>query len=168
MAIGFSCSVLRADMLKCGLEGAGKIADSTATAASEGALYDAVEALRENIFDTEAERDAALKTVRKAFESGETNAGLLKKYLYEIAAGIQPGLKGGWKAFELAPQPVKWLGFVDAEKDIPAGKIKSSWKYGADGKCMWEFEIPEGAKATVCVNGVCRRYTAGKYTLEIK
>ena len=123
-------------------------------------------------FDDDEAREAVLKVVREALGSADgkvsaDDAGHLRRYLYHCAAGIQPGFKGGWDDFELYPQPQEWLKAIDAEKDVAHGKIRSSWKF-EDGKCVWKFAIPEGAKATVCVNGMCKRYMPGEYTLEIK
>ncbi len=91
----------------------------------------------------------------------------IRDWLYGTVAGIQPGFKGDWDDFELAPVPDKRLGFVDAAKSTAKGVIKSAWKFEG-GKCNWTFTIPEGTKATVCVNGLCSRYEPGEHQLEIK
>ena len=161
-----------ADTLKSGLAAAEAAAASEAPAAKGTKVAKAVEALVEDDFDDDEARDAALKVVRDALGAAEgkvspDDAGHLRRYLFHCAAGIQPGFKGGWDDFELYPQPQEWLKSIDAEKDVVQGKIRSSWKY-EDGKCIWNFAIPEGTKATVCVNGMCKRHTPGEYTLEIK
>ncbi len=176
LAIQSSSFIIRnsayADSLKSGLAAAERAAATTAAAAEDTKVAKAVAALVEDDFDDDAAKAAALKVVRNALGAADGNvagddAGHLRQYLYHCAAGIQPGFKGGWDIFELYPQPQEWLKWIDAEKDLPQGKIKSSWKY-EDGKCMWSFTIPEGTKATVCVNGMCKRYTPGEYKLEIR
>ena len=141
---------------------------AASAAAPAAALAKAVDALKEDFFDTPEEKAAALKVVQEAFAAPtkENEAGRIR-FLNEIAAGIQQGFKGGWDNFELAPQPQKWLGAVNAEKETPKGTIMSAWKYEG-AKCIWRFTIPEGTKATVCVNGMCKPHKAGEYTLEIK
>lgn len=91
----------------------------------------------------------------------------VRDWLYGTVAGIQPGFRGEWDNFELSPVPDKRISFVEATKDTAKGTIRSAWKFEG-GKCNWSFTIPEGAKATVCVNGLCSRYVAGEYQLEIK
>lgn len=152
-----------ADSFKCGVEAVNKVA--AAKVKGPDALREAVDAIKEDDFDEDADRDAAFEKVYSALMKGEgwSSAG---EFLYCTAAGIQPGFKGGWDNFELAPVPDKRLKFVEAEKDIPQGKIKSAWKY-EDGKCVWRFTIPEGTKATVCVNGMCKPHKPGQYEIVI-
>ena len=99
------------------------------------------------------------------FASRDTDS--LRNWLYGTAAGIQPGMRGEWDNFELSPVPDKRVSFVEATKTTANGEIRSSWKFEAD-KCNWSFTIPEGSKATVCVNGLCTRYEAGEHQIEIK
>lgn len=161
-----------ADSFKCGLEAANKFAASAKpAAAADDNIVRAVAAVKEDDFDDDAAREAAMAAIFDALSKpggvSESAAYALRDYLYSMAAGIQSGAKGGWDDFELFPQPDKRLKFVEAVKETPCGEISSAWEY-KDGKCTWRFTIPEGAKATVCVNGMCKRYKPGKYTLEIK
>ena len=168
-ALALVCALgARADGLKCGMEAAEKAAASTVPARTDGAVAKAFEELKEDLFDTPADRAKAVAVIRAALASPGDDAGTLREYLYQIASGIQSGPKGGWDAFELAPQPEEWLKSIAATKDTPKGVIESSWKYDENGKCVWTFAIPDGAKATVCVNGMCKRYKAGRYKLEIE
>ena len=66
----------------------------------------------------------------------------------------------------MKPVPDKRLGNVTAEYNSAAGLIKSAWKYEGD-KWIWEFTIPEGAKATVTLPGETesKTYESGTYTL---
>lgn len=159
-----------ADSFRCGVETANKIAASTAPAAKGTAIYKAFEALKDDDFDEDEDREAAQKIVSDALlgksEISSEDESTLRAYLYFTLAGIQPGHKGGWDDFELLPEPDKRYKFVEATKTTSKGDIKSAWKY-EDGKCIWNFTIPEGTKATVCVNGMCKRYTPGTYVLEI-
>lgn len=160
-----------ADSFRCGVETANKIAAWSGEAKGGGEIAAAFAALKEDDFDEDEEREAALKKVTDAvFGSSEKLAdgdkAALREYLYFTLAGIQPGHKGGWDDFELLPEPDKRYKFVEATKTTSKGDIKSAWKY-EDGKCIWTFTIPEGTKATVCVNGMCKRYTPGTYVLEI-
>ena len=91
----------------------------------------------------------------------------LLDWIIGTVAGVQSGFDGGYSDFEFAPITDKRLGFIDATVKTHAGEIKSAWKY-EDGKCIWRFTIPQGTKATVCVNGMCTRYNAGDWTVEIK
>lgn len=161
-----------ADSFKCGVEAVNEIAACDAAAKPGGDVAKAVAALREDDFDEDAERDAARAKVFGALLGGaaglsDGDKAALRGFLYHSAAGIQPGFKGGWDDFELFPVPDRRLRFVEAVKDTEKGAIKSAWRY-EDGKCVWKFTIPEGAKATVCVNGMCKRYAPGSYEIAIK
>jgi len=163
LAAGFALAAC-GDTFTCGVKAVNDVAAAKGVAAGE--YKKLVESLKDDDFETDAERDAARAKVYAALLAGEASPAL-RDYLYQIAAGIQPGYKGGWDDFELAPEPDKRLGHVEATKDVKQGTIKSAWKF-VDGKCRWSFTIPAGTKATVCVNGMCTRYDAGDYTLEIK
>ena len=90
-------------------------------------------------------------------------------WLYETAAGIQPGPKGGYdEEFRLAPVPDPRLGFLKASYRTRNGVIQSAWRYADDGACVWTFTVPAGSRATVCVNGTTAVYEAGTHTLEVK
>ena len=161
-----------ADTFKCGVEAANTIAAFAGEAKGGGEIATAVAALKEDDFEEDEEREAAQKKVFGALlgenkEITDADKAALRDFLYFTSAGIQPGYKGGWDDFELFPEPDKRLSFVEASKDVKGGTLKSAWKY-EDGKCVWSFTIPEGTKATVCVNGMCKRYAAGEYKLEIR
>ncbi len=94
--------------------------------------------------------------------------GAVLAWLYETAAGIQPGLKGGFDdEVRLAPIPDPRLGFVAASVRNAHGEITSTWRYDESGHCQWTFSLPEGTRATVHANGVTREYGAGTHTLEL-
>ena len=160
----FICATAQADSFTCGVDAVNKAA--SAQVKGSDALREAVAAIKEDDFDEDSDREAAFEKVYSALLKGEGWSSA-SEFLYHTVAGIQPGFKGGWDDFELFPQPDKRLKYVEATKDVKGGTIKSAWKY-EDGKCIWRFTIPEGTKATVCVNGMCRRYQPGEYSLEIK
>jgi alpha-L-rhamnosidase len=66
----------------------------------------------------------------------------------------------------MKPVPDKRLGHLTAEYQSAAGVIKSAWRYEGD-EWIWEFTIPEGAKATVTLPGESesKEYGAGTYTV---
>ena len=66
----------------------------------------------------------------------------------------------------MKPVPDKRLGFVKAEYDSAAGKIKSHWRYEGD-KWIWEFTVPQGAVASVTLPGetVSTEYAAGTHVV---
>jgi alpha-L-rhamnosidase len=66
----------------------------------------------------------------------------------------------------MKPVPDKRLGHLTAEYQSAAGVIKSAWRYEGE-QWIWEFTIPEGAKATVTLPGESesKEYGAGTYTV---
>ena len=57
--------------------------------------------------------------------------------------------------------------YIKAEYNSAAGLIKSAWRYEGD-KWIWEFTIPEGAKATVTLPGETesKEYGSGTHKIE--
>ena len=92
--------------------------------------------------------------------------GAVLAWLYDTAAGIRPGPRGGFDEFELKPVPDRRLGLLEASFKVPRGEIRSAWKHEGD-RCLWRFAIPKGTRAKVCANGVERWYEAGSYELEL-
>ena len=89
-------------------------------------------------------------------------------WIWETVAGIAADTaEPGFKHIIMKPVPDKRLGHLDAEFDSAAGTIKSSWKYEGD-KWIWEFTVPEGARATVTLPGESegKEYEAGTYKVE--
>ena len=90
--------------------------------------------------------------------------GCIVGWLFERAAGIAPGRAAGYDEFVLAPHPDRRAGSLRATYRTDKGTIVSAWRYEGD-KCIWEYEIPEGASAIVTVPGrspvVCK---SGRYT----
>lgn len=96
--------------------------------------------------------------------------GCVCEWLWETAAGIASDpAEPGFRHIIMKPVPDKRLGYVTAEYPSAAGLIKSSWKYEGD-TCVWDFTIPQGARATVTLPGQTqgKEYAAGTYRLEIK
>lgn len=131
----------------------------------EGALE--MRLLLETLTEAEAPEVAYALLLKGGFAPAADGAAL--DWLYGAAAGIQPGPKGGFdEMVELMPSPDKRLGSVEATYRNSHGVITSAWRYDAKGRCHWTFSVPEGTRATVCVNGMCRPYRSGRYELEIK
>ncbi len=170
MILAFAALAAFGDSFRSAMATANALA--TATGEAGGELKKILSGIKEGDIDEGKDMEAALAKIYDALgkEAKDLPAGAAaacRDYLYEIASGIQKGYDGSWEDFELAPIPDKRLVFVEAEKTIAAGTIKSAWKYER-GKCLWKFTIPPGAKATVCVNGVCQRYQSGEHQLELK
>ena len=95
--------------------------------------------------------------------------GCVCEWIWETAAGIScTSANPGFSRIVLAPVPDKRLGFVDAEYDSAAGKIRSSWRYEGD-TWVWEFTVPEGAVADVTLPGESesKEYVSGNYTVKL-
>lgn len=95
--------------------------------------------------------------------------GCVCEWLWETAAGISADPDApGFKHIIMKPVPDRRLGFVKAEYDSPAGKIKSDWKYEGD-KWIWNFTIPKGSTASVTIPGSteAKEYKAGSYKIVI-
>ena len=95
--------------------------------------------------------------------------GCVCEWIWETAAGIScTSANPGFSRIVLAPVPDKRLGFVDAEYDSAAGKIRSSWRYEGD-TWVWEFTVPEGAVADVTLPGESEseEYVSGNYTVKL-
>lgn len=95
--------------------------------------------------------------------------GCVCEWIWETAAGIScTSANPGFSRIVMAPVPDKRLGFVDAEYDSAAGKIRSSWRYEGD-TWVWEFTVPEGAVAYVTLPGESesKEYVSGNYTVKL-
>ena len=95
--------------------------------------------------------------------------GCVCQWLWETAAGIAADpAEPGFRHIIMMPVPDKRLGRLDAEYHSAAGLVKSAWRYEGD-KCIWDFTIPEGAKASVTLPGQTesKDYGPGSYTIEI-
>ena len=94
--------------------------------------------------------------------------GAVCEWIWETAAGIASDpANPGFKHIIMKPIPDKRLGHLEAEYKSAAGTIKSAWKYEGD-KWIWEFTVPDGAKATVTLPGETesKEYEAGTYKIE--
>ena len=94
--------------------------------------------------------------------------GAVCAWIWKTAAGIATDTQApGFKHIIMKPVPDKRLGSLDAEYNSAAGLIKSSWKYEGD-TWVWNFTVPEGAKATVTLPGETqtKEYEAGSYTVK--
>jgi len=93
--------------------------------------------------------------------------GAVLAWMYGTMAGISEDPKApGFKHIILAPIPDKRVGHVDASYNSAYGTIKSSWRYGREGKWTWTFSIPANTTATVTVpGGKPVEYVSGTYTV---
>ncbi len=95
--------------------------------------------------------------------------GAVCAWIWETAAGIAADpAEPGFKHIIMKPVPDKRLGHLEAEYKSAAGTIKSAWKFEGD-KWIWEFTVPEGAKASVTLPGQTdvKEYEAGTHKVEI-
>lgn len=93
--------------------------------------------------------------------------GCVCEWMWETMAGISADVtEPGFRRIVMKPVPDKRLGFVKAEYDSAAGKIKSHWRYEGD-KWIWEFTVPQGAVASVTLPGetVSTEYAAGTHVV---
>ena len=94
--------------------------------------------------------------------------GCVCAWIWKTCAGIAADpAEPGFKHIIMKPVPDKRLGSLDATFKSASGEIKSSWKYVGD-KWVWNFTVPEGARATVTLPGETesKDYSAGSYTVE--
>ena len=95
--------------------------------------------------------------------------GCVCQWMWNTMAGIQADpADPGFRHIIMKPVPDKRIGSLKAQYSSAAGLIKSEWKYKGD-QCIWNFTIPEGAKATVTlpiVGAEPQTFTAGSYTLK--
>ncbi len=94
--------------------------------------------------------------------------GCVCAWIWKTCAGIAADpAEPGFKHIIMKPIPDKRLGSLDATFKSASGEIKSSWKYVGD-KWVWNFTVPEGARATVTLPGETesKDYSAGSYTVE--
>ena len=94
--------------------------------------------------------------------------GAVCEWIWETVAGIASDpAEPGFKHIIMKPVPDKRLGSVKARYQSAAGEIKSAWHY-EDDTWVWEFTIPEGARASVTLPGEAeaKEYTSGTYTIK--
>ena len=94
--------------------------------------------------------------------------GAVCEWIWESAAGIACDPEApGFQTIVMKPVPDKRLGFVKAQYKSVTGLIKSAWRYEGD-TWIWDFTVPEGAKALVTLPGetVAKEYEAGTYQVK--
>ena len=95
--------------------------------------------------------------------------GAVLGWLYQTAAGIASDPRDpGFRTIVMRPRPDRRLGFVKAEYKSSAGLIRSAWHYEGE-KRVWEFSVPERARARVTLPGTneMRSYEAGTHRVEV-
>ena len=94
--------------------------------------------------------------------------GAVCEWIWETVAGIASDpAEPGFKHIIMKPVPDKRLGSVKARYQSAAGEIKSAWHY-EDDTWVWEFTVPDGARASVTLPGeeAAKEYTSGTYTIK--
>jgi alpha-L-rhamnosidase len=94
--------------------------------------------------------------------------GAVCEWIWETVAGIASDpAEPGFKHIIMKPVPDKRLGSVKARYESAAGVIESAWHYDGD-TWVWEFSVPEGARASVTLPGEeeVKEYTSGTYTIK--
>lgn len=94
--------------------------------------------------------------------------GAVLAWMYRHVAGIAADpSETGFGCIRMSPHPDRRLGFAKAEYKSAAGVIRSTWRYEGD-LWIWEFTVPEGAKALVTVPGETAEqvYSAGSYRIQ--
>ena len=89
--------------------------------------------------------------------------GAVLAWMYRTMAGIAADSEDpGFRTVVMAPRPDRRVGQVKAEYRSAAGLVKSVWRYEG-AKWVWDFEVPEGAKAKVTPPGerVAKSYGPG-------
>jgi len=93
--------------------------------------------------------------------------GCVCQWIWESVAGIATDTSNpGFRHVIMKPVIDRRLGHVTAEYKSAAGLIKSAWRYDNDS-WIWEFTIPEGATASVCLPGEneWKEYGSGSFTV---
>ena len=108
-------------------------------------------------------RTAPGRSLNHPFHSGYDG------WFYEGLGGIRP-LDGsvGFQEFELKPNFVSDLEFVEVTYTTPYGRIESNWQ--RDGNSVeWEFHIPKNSSAWVSLPGRPKKlFNAGSHSLVIE
>lgn len=78
--------------------------------------------------------------------------GCILEWIYQYAAGLRPS-KPGWKEIIFKPMPDRRLGKMKARYHSISGMVSSSWEYRENGTIRYEFEVPFGTKAVICLPG---------------
>ena len=89
--------------------------------------------------------------------------GACAAWFFGTICGIKP-TKPAYTEIEISPIPSERLGFAKAKISTRSGDIMSSWVYEKDA-IRYLFEIPNGVKAKVIVDGKCHELCGGQYTL---
>jgi len=93
--------------------------------------------------------------------------GAVCEWIWETVAGISSDpADPGFRHIIMRPIPDKRLGFVKAEFSSASGFIKSAWRYEGD-QWIWDFTVPKGCTATVCLPGetTTKEFSSGTYQI---
>ncbi len=79
--------------------------------------------------------------------------GAVFDWIFGVACGIKTcDSAPAYRHIDIAPKPNKCLGFADASIETKFGKVRVHWYYKGD-RVAYEIEIPQGATATVTLDG---------------
>ncbi len=95
--------------------------------------------------------------------------GAVCQWIWESVAGIKADPEEpGFRHIIMEPIPDRRLGSIDAEYNSAAGTIKSEWHYCGE-QWVWNFSIPEGARASVKAPGsdVFEEFGPGSHSISI-
>ena len=96
--------------------------------------------------------------------------GSVAAWVWKNAAGIAADPAApGFRRIRMAPKPDRRVGFVKAAYRSASGVVRSAWRYDGDG-WLWEFTVPDGAKADVTLPGSAdvREYAAGTHRVHLR
>lgn len=88
--------------------------------------------------------------------------GSIAAWMYKDLCGLRPALPG-FKRAVIEPHADKRLGYAQCVLNTSAGVYKSGWKYGDDGKAVYNVEVPFNAEAEFILDGKSRILAAGIY-----
>lgn len=94
--------------------------------------------------------------------------GSVYDWIFGVGAGIKVLPDGaGYKHISIIPHPDKRLGFMKADIESRTGKVSSHWYY-KENKVYFEFEIPYGTVAEICLpDGYSETVSGGKYLYTV-
>ncbi|MBO5938039.1 MAG: family 78 glycoside hydrolase catalytic domain [Clostridia bacterium] len=95
--------------------------------------------------------------------------GAVGDWIYGEICGIKIAEGGaGYRKLLLTPHPIRRLSFAKCALDTVQGRVESHWYYAGD-RVNFEFTVPEGSEATICLpDGKRETVTGGSYYYSVK
>ena len=92
--------------------------------------------------------------------------GAVADWMYGKICGLEI-VEPGYRKIRLAPVPSERLGFAKCAVDTVSGRVESHWYY-ADGRICFEFTVPQGVEAEICLpNGYRETVGGGSYCYSV-